>query len=79
MSQIEQKEAVKAFLLEPERRVLPEVRFGVRWMCAEAPNTAGADLRRLRLPMFAPCRCEEIEFCRAVWTADWMARLRRYI
>jgi len=74
MSQVEEKEAVKPFLLESEGCVLPEVRFGVGRVRAEAPNTAGADLRGLRLPMFTPECCEEIELRRAVWAADGMGR-----
>src|SRR4029077_1842044 len=74
MSQVEEKEAVKPFLLESGGCVLPEVRFGVGRVRAEAPDTPGADLRGLRLPMFTPRRCEEIELRRAVWAADGMGR-----
>jgi hypothetical protein len=35
-------------------RFLPEVRFAVGRMCAEAPCAAGADLRRLGVPVFTP-------------------------
>jgi hypothetical protein len=70
VSEVVEKQALKALLLEDRRRVLPEVGLAVRRVLTQASVTVGTNLRRLVRSVTAPSGGEEVELSPAIGTAD---------
>jgi hypothetical protein len=71
-SQVEEEETAEPPILKGERRLLPEVALGVRWMRTHAACAMGTDLRGVTVLVFTPRGCEQVEPPATVRTADEM-------